>query len=159
MIELFKIGISSQGSGKTVDREGFQKIINEVGAGKIKPEDIDVVWSNITGLKGLLNFDQFESCLASDPTNGINCETQVIRNVRDWMHRNSLSSETAFDALCRSVGKFHDKRLTRPQFHRACTMNEMGMTAARIDSLFTVLCSEANGEVDFNCWSSRIYED
>lgn len=87
-------------------------------------------------------------------------ETKVIRQVREWMFRNGLSSELAFDVLCRSIGKMHDnKKLTRAQFHRACTMNEVGLTAAKIDSLFTTLCSEANGEIDLNCWQARIYED
>ena len=86
-------------------------------------------------------------------------ETKVISQVREWMFRNSLSSELAFDALCRSVGKFHEKKLARSQFHRACTMNEMGLNAARIDCLFAALSTEANGEIDFNCWSARIYLD
>lgn len=158
-IEIFKVGINAQGSGKTVDREGFTKIVNEIGASQIKSEDIDQMWQSLTGRKGLLTYDQFEGAMASDPTNEINNETEVIRLCRDWMHRNGLSSEPAFDALCRSVGKFHEKRMNRPQFHRACTMNEMGLTAAKVDSLFTVLCSEANGEIDFNAWSARIYED
>lgn len=31
LIEIFKLGITSLGSGKTVDREGFQRIVNELG--------------------------------------------------------------------------------------------------------------------------------
>ena len=90
---------------------------------------------------------------------GLDFETKVVRQVREWMHRNSLSAELAFDSLCRSVGHYHNKRLTRALFHRAFIANEVGLSAARIDSLFAALCSEANGEIDLDAWLSRIYED
>ena len=57
------------------------------------------------------------------------------------------------------MGKFVEKRLTRALFHRSFIQNEVGLSAARIDSLFAALCSEANGEIDLNSWLSRIYED
>ena len=38
-------------------------------------------------------------------------------------------------------------------------MNELGLSAVKVDSLYTALCVEANGEIDWNMWKSRIYHD
>jgi hypothetical protein len=61
-----------------------------------------------------ITFKVFEEVFRrEEPTSG-EFETVVIRKVREWMFRNKLSSEIAFDSLCRSVGRFIDKTLTRP---------------------------------------------
>jgi hypothetical protein len=61
-----------------------------------------------------ISFQTFEEAFRSEePTSG-EFETVVIRKVREWMFQSKLSSEIAFDSLCRSAGRFVDKTLTRP---------------------------------------------
>ena len=71
----------------------------------------------------------------------------------------NLSSEQAFAKLCKTVGRSNERHLSRQQFYRALAANNVGLTAAQIDSLYTLLASEANGDLDSNMWLARIYED
>lgn len=86
-------------------------------------------------------------------------ETKVIRTVRQWMYNNRLSSEMAFDTLCRSAGRFIERTLSRGLFHKACMICEVGLSAAQVDALFVALSSGAGQDLDLNSWQSRIYED
>lgn len=86
-------------------------------------------------------------------------ETNVIRQVREWMFKQNLSAEQAFDSFCKANGRHHDKRLSRKMFLRAIQSLELGLSAAQVDMLFTLLVSEANGDLDLNMWLSRVYED
>jgi Ca2+-binding EF-hand superfamily protein len=75
------------------------------------------------------------------------------------MFKNSLSSETTFELLLKHAGKVLQKRLTRVDFHKALSMMEFRFSAPEIDSLFTLLDSNADGELDVDEWKGRIYED
>ena len=68
------------------------------------------------------------------------------------MFQNKLSSEIAFDSLCRSAGQFIEKKLTRPQFHKAMVANEVGLAAVQIDSLFVALTPDAQSPLDIRGW-------
>ena len=107
-----------------------------------------------------MTFEKFEKRFKSDaPTNDKDFKTKVIRHVREWMFRNNLSSENAFDALCRTVGKHLNKNLNRALFQRAMAAMEVGLSFAKVDSLFVELANEANGEIDLGMWLAKIYED
>jgi hypothetical protein len=107
-----------------------------------------------------MNFEKFEHRFKSDaPTNDKDFKTKVIRHIREWMFRNNLSSENAFDALCRAVGRHSNKNLSRTLFQRAMAAMEVGLSFAKVDSLFVELASEANGEIDLAMWLAKIYED
>ena len=49
----------------------------------------------------------------------------------------------AFDTLCRSAGKFVDRKMSRANFHRAMINCEVGLGAAEVDALFVALSSGA----------------
>jgi hypothetical protein len=46
-------------------------------------------------------------------------EIVALRRIRDWIIKNGLSSETAFDRFLKITGKYIKKRLTRIDFHKA----------------------------------------
>lgn len=154
LYDLFKIGMS----GKTIDKEGFTKICEEVGAGLIPASDLFEAF-NLVAKNGRITFTDFEKAFKSEIPTGLDFDTKVIRQVREWMFQNGLGSEAAFDMLCRSIGLYTQKRMDRACFHRAFTVCEVGLSAAKIDSLFSALVAEANGEIDLNSWLARIYED
>lgn len=104
-------------------------------------------------------FQTFEEAFRSEAPTSEEFESVVIRKVREWMFNSKLSSEIAFDALCRSAGRFIEKTLTRPQFHKAIVSNEVGLSAVQIDSLFSNLTTDAGASLDIQAWQSRIYED
>jgi len=74
-------------------------------------------------------FQTFEEAFRSEAPTAEEFESIVIRKVREWMFQNKLSSEIAFDALCRSAGRFVEKTLTRPMFHKAIVSNDVGLSA------------------------------
>lgn len=76
----------------------------------------------------------------------------VIRKVREWMFQNKLSSEIAFEALCRSAGRFIEKTLSRAQFHKAMVSNDVGLSAIQIDSLYSNLTPDATSGLDIQGW-------
>lgn len=154
LYDLYKLGMN----GKTLDLEGFTKICEEIGAGLLPAADLDRCFNHVA-LRGKITFEQFEKAFKSDVPTGLDFDTKVIRQVREWMYQNGLGSEAAFDTLCRSVAQYQVKRLDRGAFHRAMATCEVGLSAAKIDSLYSALVSEANGEVDLNMWLARIYED
>ena len=85
----------------------------------------------------------------------------MIYKIRQWTIKTGLSSETSFELLCKLSNKILEKRLSRPDFHKAIGMvNELKpMTAVEIDALFHLLDSKSDGELDLEEWRSRIYED
>jgi len=87
-----------------------------------------------------MTFEKFEHRLKSEvPTNDRDFKTKVIRHIREWMFRNNLSSENAFDALCRAVGRHLDKKLNRSLFQSAMATLEVGLSFAKVDALFVEL--------------------
>lgn len=66
-------------------------------------------------------------------------ETKVIRNIREWMFKNSLSSETTFDLFLKNTGRIVQKRLTRLDFHKAINTCGFKFSAPEIDGLFNLL--------------------
>jgi hypothetical protein len=37
--------------------------------------------------------------------------------------------------------------------------SEVGLSAAKVDFLFTQICNEANGEINVHMWLEHIFED
>ena len=77
------------------------------------------------------------------------------------MIKNNLSSETAFDQLLHITGKILTKRLSRVDFHSALnSVSELSkFSAPEIDSLFNILDTKQDDELDVDEWKTRIYED
>jgi hypothetical protein len=61
-------------------------------------------------------FQTFEEAFRSEEPTSTEFETVIIRKVREWMFRNKLSAEMAYESLVRSAGRFIDKTLSRAQF-------------------------------------------
>jgi hypothetical protein len=92
---------------------------------------------------------------------GIEFETVVIRKLRSWMYNNKLSSEAAFDLFCRTSKRMADKTLSRHDFHEALCNNDVGLSAAQTDALFTLLVGSKDREsmLNLRLWQTRVYED
>jgi hypothetical protein len=75
------------------------------------------------------------------------------------MFRNRLSSEMAFESLCRASCRHSERSLPRSSFHEAFQHFEIGLSAAQIDSLFSTLTGGKSEEATLIHWQTRIYED
>jgi len=142
LYELFKIGMT----GASLDLEGFLKIVGDSSENMVPESDSNLAWSVLPKNRhGKVTFEVFEQTFKSEiPTNS-EFETKVIRTVREWLFQSKLSSEMAFDSLCRAAGRFVERSLTRAQFHKAIQTCEVGLTAAQVDTLFANLTDEAGG--------------
>ena len=83
LFELFRVGMS----GKYLDQEGLHRIVDETSGGKIAANDIDTAWLHVSRA-GRITFDQFETAFKSEVPTGLDFETKVIRQVREWMYKN-----------------------------------------------------------------------
>ena len=89
-------------------------------------------------------------------------ETLAIRKIREWIIKNNLSSETAFDQFLRTTNKIIKKRLTRVDFHKALNSEQElsgKLSAPEIDQLFIIMDTNKDGELDVEEWKQKIYED
>ncbi len=155
LYDLFKIGMT----GNALDLEGLLRIVSELNCG-LPEDEVTLVFKSIPKNKNdKISFQFFEEAFRSEEPSSEEFETVVIRKVREWMFKNKLSSEIAFDALCRSAGRFVDKTLSRAQFHKAMVSNDVGLSAVQIDCLFASLTPDAQSPLDIRSWQSRIYED
>jgi hypothetical protein len=75
------------------------------------------------------------------------------------MFRNRLSSEMAFESLCRASSRHSERTLPRASFHEAFSHFEIGLSAAQVDALFSTLTGGKGEEISLIHWQSRIYED
>ena len=140
-------------TGKALDEEGFTTIVNEISRNGLSEEEITLVFKSLPKNRNdKVSFQTFEEVFRSEEPTSAEFETVVIRKVREWMFQNKLSSEIAFDSLCRSAGRFTEKTLSRPQFHKAMVANEVGLSAVQIDSLFVALTPDAQSPLDIRGW-------
>ena len=140
-------------TGKALDEEGFTTIVNEISRSGLSEEEITLVFKSLPKNRNdKVSFQTFEEVFRSEEPTSAEFETVVIRKVREWMFQNKLSSEIAFDALCRSAGRFTEKSLSRPLFHKAMVANEVGLSAVQIDSLFVALTPDAQSPLDIRGW-------
>jgi len=112
---LFSIGLDKKEKQLKVDN--FWYLLKKVCSGAIKETESNLVFYEITKNQENMTFEKFEHRFKSEvPTNDRDFKTKVIRHIREWMFRNNLSSENAFDALCRAVGMHLNKKLNRTLF-------------------------------------------
>ena len=111
LYEIFKIGMT----GTSLDEEGFIHIVAEIGRDSISEQEVKLVFKSLVKNRNdKVSFQTFEEAFRSEEPTSSEFQTVVIRKVREWMFKNKLSSEIAFDSLCRSAGRFVEKSLTRP---------------------------------------------
>lgn len=117
LYELFRTGDASR---KTLDLAAFKCIIDYASKGRANMDEAEAAFVHLThSALGEMTFELFERTFRSEVPTGVEFETVVIRKVREWMFRNRLSSEMAFESLCRASGRHSDRTLPRASFHQA----------------------------------------
>jgi Ca2+-binding EF-hand superfamily protein len=156
LYELFRTGDASR---KTLDLSAFKGIIDFASKGNVAAGDAETAFSHLVHGTGEMTFEVFERAFRSEVPTGVEFETVVIRRVREWMFRNRLSSEMAFESLCRASGRFSERTMPRASFHEGFQHYEISLSAAQIDALFSSLSGGKTEEISLSHWQSRIYED
>ena len=110
LYELFKVGMTGNG----LDYEGFYRVVQSAAGGSVSAEEIDSAFKLLQkDRNGKVSFRHFEETFRSEQPTTQEFETVIIRKVREWMFQSKLSSEMAYDSLCRAAGRFIDKTLSR----------------------------------------------
>lgn len=99
--------------------EGFRRIVSHYSNNQIADSDIHVVFTHAAKGKRELSYQDFERTFKWDLPVGGDWETRTVRNVREWMFKNNLSSETTFEMFLKHAGKVVQKKLNRVDFHKA----------------------------------------
>lgn len=108
---------------------------------QVSDADIQAVFSHASRGSESLSFQEFEKTFKWALPAGSDWETKCFRAIREWMFKNGLSSETAFELLLKKVDRILQKKLTRSEFHRAINacIGGIGFTAPEVDGLFKLL--------------------
>ena len=64
----------------------------------------------------------------------------------------------AFERLIRSCDRLAEKSMGRIDFHKACVINKIGLTAPEIDYVFDLLV-QGQKDLKIENWTSRIFDD
>jgi hypothetical protein len=105
--------------GSTVDFDGFNKVVQTYSNSNVNEDEIRSAFKYISKGKPVLSYADFDKIFKWDLPAGGEWETRVIRTIREWMFKNSLSSETLFNLLLKNSNKLLQKRLNRVDFHKA----------------------------------------
>jgi hypothetical protein len=106
-----------------------------------------------------LTYQEFEKYFSWPKQAGTDWETKCFRMIRDWMQKNALSSETAFELFLGKANKVIQRKLTRVDFHLALSELDLKFSAPEVDSLFKLLDFNNDGELDLEEWAARVYCD
>ena len=99
-----------------------------------------------------LGFGDFESIFGSIKAKN-NFHIEGLRIIRDWMYKNGLTSDQAFDNLAKNKDKMNLK-----QFEEA-TQRLFDFTSPEVEALFEVIDQNKDGLIDVDEWLETVYED
>ena len=103
-----------------------------------------------------LTYQEFERAFEIEQIEqGHVAESQVIKKVRDWMHKRGYSSEDAFGRLLRAVKRGAEKLLNRYDFQKSVSMEIPGLDVQETDYLFDILRGSKDW-VDVHKWTDQI---
>jgi len=155
MFELFTEG--KTGSG--IDAQGLKKLIQKLSSNIVTDEQIEQAFNHSSKGVESLTYQEFEKYFSWPKQAGTDWETKCFRMIRDWMQKNALSSETAFELFLGKANKVIQRKLTRVDFHLALSELDLKFSAPEVDSLFKLLDFNNDGELDLEEWSARVYCD
>lgn len=139
----------------------FKQLVETYSGNLIAEADIESMFGTVCRGKEQLAFKDFEDNFKHNipSTHNLQSETLIIKKLREWMFQKQYSTKTAFDRLIRTVDRFGVNTLRRVDLHKACIVNRVGLTAPEIDFLYDLLLNGSEGDVTFEQWSSKIYDD
>lgn len=115
MYDLFQEGRM----GNALDHFGLRKIVQKYSSNTVSDEQIDQAFKVVSRGADTISYQEFEKGFSWVKPAGGAWETRCFRAIREWMFKNQLSSETAFEALLTKADKLIQKRLTRVDLHSA----------------------------------------
>ena len=146
-------------TGQSVDISGLSKLVQKYSSNTISAGQLEIIFKAVSKGADSLSYQQFEQAFTWQKLTGTEWETKCIRAIKDWMNKNSLSADSAFNLLLTVTGKAGQKKLTRVDFHAALADLDFKFSAPEVDGLFKAMDANSDGELDREEWSARIYCD
>lgn len=148
--EIHDIGCDKN---REIDSEAFVFLCKKYCYPSITEEDSRRVYEACYSKIGAnLSLNDFQSIFGADiPKN--NYHIQGLRLIRDWMYKNGLTSEQAFDQLANNRD-----RMNVEQFETALK-RIFNMTSPEIDSVFVSIDLNNDKIIDREEWLEKVYED
>jgi hypothetical protein len=85
--------------------EGFRKVIQDYSKNQVSDADIQQAFQYAARGQDSLSYQEFERVFKWALPAGSDWETKCFRAIREWMFKNGLSSETAFELLLKKVDR------------------------------------------------------
>lgn len=154
--EIFEIGCDTQGA---IDEEAFAFVCKRFCYPTIsEPESRHVFQACYRNVGTNLYFNDFRNIFASvAPKNNFHIEG--LKLIRDWMYKNGLTSEQAFESfVSRSAGPTSRETINLTEFEKVMK-RLFNLTSPEIEAVFVAVDENNDGLIDREEWLNKIYED
>jgi hypothetical protein len=101
MFELF----NEAKTGSGIDAQGLKKIVQKLSSNTVTDDQIEQVFKKATNGVESLSYLEFDKIFSWPKPVGTEWETRCFRNIKDWMLKSGLSSETAFELMLTKANK------------------------------------------------------
>lgn len=112
----------------------FKRLVRDLARDQISDSDIEAVFNKVVqpGTEDVMNIKRFEEAFTHPvwKSSNLKHETEVIRQVREWMFTRQYNTHSAFDRLVRTADRFKEKTLRRVDLHKAIMANKVNLNAA-----------------------------
>lgn len=92
--------------GQTLDLQGFYNIVTKY-CQSVTRSEVSQVFEMMSGPnKDIVPYEVFDKAFRCDEKAYPEFEVSIVKVVREWMYKNNMSSETAWEKISRLAGKY-----------------------------------------------------
>jgi len=147
------IRLASNGGLIACDR--FVAALTEVGGGRVRAAEAQRAFMRAAAGKSVLSDSEIRAIFQPQATK-LDTQSHVFRLLRDWLRREKLTSEQAFEQLLAQSGG-GTETLDRAQFTTA--LQPFDFNSFELEMLFQALDTKQDQVVDLAEWCNKVYEE
>lgn len=137
-----------------ISSESFMRALTEIGGGRIKAVEAQIAFHKATGGINEIHEEEFRAIFSPQQSRE-ETESRAFRLLREWLRRDKLTSEQAFNHLLASSGA--SETLNREQFLSAVSVFRLNSYDSEL--LFQALDAKHDGVIDLGEWCNKVYEE
>ena len=143
------------GSDDMVTVESFVEAMTVVGKGMVRAIEAQTAFLKATDGRVAISAGEWIGIF--QPQGGAKAVSdRGFRVLREWLRRDKLTSEQAFDIFLKNSGS-QSQVLTRDQFFQA--LSDFSLNSLEAELLFQALDSKHDAVIDLGEWCNKIYEE
>lgn len=148
------VRLASNAAG-LVSCDRFVAAVTEVGGGRVRAADAQRAFLQATAGKNVLPNSEIRAIFQPQATK-MDTQSHVFRLLRDWLRREKLTSEQAFEQLLAQAGG-STETLDRAQL--ATALQAFAFNSFELEMLFQALDTKQDQVVDLAEWCNKVYEE